>query len=448
MKVNIQILEKFKKDLNELRERDYAEDKRDAGIALAHKYYTYLKDNGEPYGAAALQVATNTGLLGKIANIHLRTQAVFDGKAKEDLDELQTRIVISLAHADMIQRIKHNGELTYDIISKYHKLTFETFGLSHYAWSGLVVEELLGPGKWMMIHDSDQREFDSILTQLSQSTTKSTYAIDRMLSSIHHSVKCLATVEQDYTPIATGSSSLQVATRYGVDISRIMQQEDPLWNATTASSDSYIALGHSYKILSASDQPSTLEDTPQLEQGDEDKATTHEVTLTTLCKLLYQHEINAARDLIVSNTININETCSNHATALHVASEENLDEITPLLLRAGALINATDDWGFTPLHHAAFNVAFDVARILLTAGANTTIGDQIGNRTALHYAAGSGSLSMTELFAQNGFIIDAKNKEGETPLDVAKKMGHAETVNFLAGEMHYFAFSKWKCNTW
>ena len=171
--------------------------------------------------------------------------------------------------------------------------------------------------------------------------------------------------------------------------------------------------------------------------GDED-GQSHDVQMPLLFHLIYSGDIIEATQLILSNTINVHERSSDNMTALHVASEEGVDEIVRLLLQKGALINAADDWGFTPLHHAAFNRAFYTAQILLATGANTTITDLIGKRTALHYAVGSGSLRMTELFVKNGFVIDAKNGDDETPLDVAQKMGYPEIVNFLAGEMHYF----------
>ena len=255
MKVDIQKLQEFKGQIKELNlaasktENAITEAQRGAGVTIVREYYEYLKASGEPYGDAALQVVTDTGMFGKVANIHLRTQAVFDGKAKEYLPELQDRVMISLAFQDIEARIAHNGELDYESISKYHKQVFKALGLTEYAWGGFGVEELLGPGKWMMLHNTDEQGFREAITHLSkQFGTTSDYSMDRMVSALKHSLSCWTTVEKDYSPLIRESSIDAAAERYDVDVSRVVLYEDD-----TAESDVPWPASQVYKILPASE---------------------------------------------------------------------------------------------------------------------------------------------------------------------------------------------------
>ncbi len=49
---------------------------------------------------------------------------------------------------------------------------------------------------------------------------------------------------------------------------------------------------------------------------------------------------------------------------LHIAAEENAREVAALLIEKGAYINAEDNDGWTPLDHAKYTKAHDVARLL------------------------------------------------------------------------------------
>jgi ankyrin repeat protein len=72
---------------------------------------------------------------------------------------------------------------------------------------------------------------------------------------------------------------------------------------------------------------------------------------------------------------------------VHWATITNRPEVIPVLLTAKADINATDEFGFTPLMYAATvdEGNIDVATLLLKAGADRTIRNK-ENRTALDQA--------------------------------------------------------------
>ncbi|CAG9323139.1 unnamed protein product [Blepharisma stoltei] len=65
-------------------------------------------------------------------------------------------------------------------------------------------------------------------------------------------------------------------------------------------------------------------------------------------------------------------------TPLHLASNA---EIVEMLILNGADVNEKDNWGWTPLHYAAYNQCYDCARVLIQIGADVSIADN-DNTTA------------------------------------------------------------------
>lgn len=217
---------------------------REQGLKIVRDYYSFLKDNNEKYGEAALKVVNDEGLFGKIANLHLRTQAVFDGKKRDYLPELRDRIVISLAFRDINKRIEEGDAFGYASISRYHKEVFLSQGLSEYAWGGLAVEELLGSGKWMAFFDADVKIFSGVIGQLSQIKEKRNgYAVDRLVTSLKHSFSCYLTFEHDYQPMIRAGSPEEAASWFDVDAERVIAIKDPLSVLEPS------MISHAYKIL-------------------------------------------------------------------------------------------------------------------------------------------------------------------------------------------------------
>jgi len=53
------------------------------------------------------------------------------------------------------------------------------------------------------------------------------------------------------------------------------------------------------------------------------------------------------------------------------------------------------------------------------------------NQTPLHWAAINGHLSVVEYLVNHNAEINVKNKDGETPLELAKRYGRLNVVDFL-----------------
>lgn len=231
MKIDQVKLKEFQDRMSELykkasdpKKKEITCEERAQGIKIAQEYYKFLETSGEAYGKAALQVVEDNGVFGHIANIHLRTQAVFEGHKPEYLPELRDRVVISLAHTDMSKRLALKDKFTYDTISEYHKDEFKKQDLSPYAWGGLVVEKILGPDKWMTMHDKDIAFFGQMTQQISKGVGTGKiegYSIDRMVGGMMHSFRCLTQGEKPYAPVLRAGNAEQVAHWFDVDISRI-----------------------------------------------------------------------------------------------------------------------------------------------------------------------------------------------------------------------------------
>jgi len=105
---------------------------------------------------------------------------------------------------------------------------------------------------------------------------------------------------------------------------------------------------------------------------------------------------------------------------------------TKKLLLEGTDVNAadTDQFGATPLHHAAINDHKEVVQLLLAEGANINGTNEFG-ATALHLASSNNHRKTAQLLLEKGADMNATDEFGRTPLMVAQEERHGDVVALL-----------------
>jgi ankyrin repeat protein len=107
-------------------------------------------------------------------------------------------------------------------------------------------------------------------------------------------------------------------------------------------------------------------------------------------------------------------------------------EVARTLLDLGAPVDFADGNGITMLGRAALNNDIEMARLLISRGATVNVTDKMG-MTPLLWAANIdfGDTAMIELLLQSGARADARNKDGLTALELARKLGHVNLIPAL-----------------
>lgn len=101
------------------------------------------------------------------------------------------------------------------------------------------------------------------------------------------------------------------------------------------------------------------------------------------------------------------------------------DRVEALLADDPALVNETDEDGFTPLHGVVGEDHFDMAQLLIGKGADVNAANDEGV-TPLHLAAYP---EMVEILVNNGANLEARDAAGATPLHTATE--HPELLDVM-----------------
>ncbi|MDX1917018.1 MAG: ankyrin repeat domain-containing protein [Rickettsiaceae bacterium] len=107
--------------------------------------------------------------------------------------------------------------------------------------------------------------------------------------------------------------------------------------------------------------------------------------------------------------------CHYNRTALICAAYRGYTEMTELLLKSGADVNAADRYGKTALIEAAYNGYNEITRLLLNSGANFNAADRYGT-TALMEAVSKGHTEIAALLLESGSDVNAADNNGKTAL--------------------------------
>ena len=127
-------------------------------------------------------------------------------------------------------------------------------------------------------------------------------------------------------------------------------------------------------------------------------------------------------------TIHVEDVIFDYARSGDLESIQNLD----LTLER---IDKKNTQGYSPLMLAAYNGNLEVARYLITKGANAESADLSGS-TVLMGAAFKGQLDLVELLLASGAKIEARNAKNQTALDFANMFGRSEVALLLKSKQH------------
>jgi len=110
-------------------------------------------------------------------------------------------------------------------------------------------------------------------------------------------------------------------------------------------------------------------------------------------------------------------------------------DVVQALLRAGASLAQPDAHGSTALIWAAEHGKHGCVEILLPLpGVDTGWSSADSGNTALHLSAKQGQLQCAVLLVDAGADPAKQNKDGKTPLDLARETGNAKVASFLSGD--------------
>ncbi|KAF1660674.1 Ankyrin repeat and SOCS box protein 10, partial [Aptenodytes patagonicus] len=111
-------------------------------------------------------------------------------------------------------------------------------------------------------------------------------------------------------------------------------------------------------------------------------------------------------------------------TALHEACAAASTDCVRLLLSFGADPEAVSEDGYKPLHLCKSPDSIECVQQLLQHGANVNSRTEEEDDTALHVAARHGLTDHVQLLLHYGAELEAKNEEGQTPLNAACAQPH------------------------
>ena len=135
--------------------------------------------------------------------------------------------------------------------------------------------------------------------------------------------------------------------------------------------------------------------------------------------------------LLLEKGGDVNARDQNLTTAIHDLATRNHVEGIQLLLARGAEMDTKNYSGNTALHYACANDAAEAAALLVEKGADLEVRDNYGRTPLLLCARERGGPQTTEILLKARAQVNAKDKFGDTPLDLAAWRGKEAVVNLL-----------------
>jgi len=133
---------------------------------------------------------------------------------------------------------------------------------------------------------------------------------------------------------------------------------------------------------------------------------------------------------LLSKGAEINARDERGLTPLHHAASRGHNDIVDLLISKGADTNSKDKWGYTPLYYAIWYENKDIVKLLITKGADVNLKPEKGY-PPLHYAVWNEDIDTVKLLVANGAKFDMKDQDGWTAFCYAAAQGNRDIVEFF-----------------
>ncbi|WP_353283954.1 ankyrin repeat domain-containing protein [Wolbachia endosymbiont (group A) of Lypha dubia] len=137
-------------------------------------------------------------------------------------------------------------------------------------------------------------------------------------------------------------------------------------------------------------------------------------------------------EFLLEKGVSVDEADKNGWTPLHYAARFGQLEVAKFLIEKGADINVADASiaGKRPIHVATEENNKDIIEFFLSKGASVNDTDKDG-RALLYWASWSGHLDLVKYFIDKGANINAECNDSKTPLDVAIDLKYNSVVEYL-----------------
>ncbi|XP_063054423.1 ankyrin repeat and MYND domain-containing protein 2a [Engraulis encrasicolus] len=109
----------------------------------------------------------------------------------------------------------------------------------------------------------------------------------------------------------------------------------------------------------------------------------------------------------------------------------NVQEVSRLLGCKDVRVNCLDEYGMTPLMHAAYKGKADMCKLLLQHGADVNCNEHEHGYTALMFAGLSGKTEITWMMLDAGAETDVVNSVGRTAAQMAAFVGQHDCVTVI-----------------